>query len=204
MMRPEELSEMQLDALREVGSIGAGHAATALSQLVGRRVDLAVPTLQLVPMGEVPAIFGGPETLVAAVYNRLLGDLDGSILLAAPRDSSLALVDLMRNRPPGTARSFGRDEQALITHVSAILASAYLASIGRLADLSLMPAPPSFALDMAGAILEAVTVEVGTKADCAILLVTRFFETESPVDVHLFFMPDPDSLEVLLGRLGMT
>jgi chemotaxis protein CheC len=167
-------------------------------------VDLAVPTLQLVPIGEVPAIFGGPETLVAAVYNRLLGDLDGSILLAAPRDSSLALVDLMRNRAPGTTRSFGRDEQALLTHVSGILATAYLASIGRLADLSLMPAPPSFALDMAGAILEAVTMEAGTKADCAILVVTRFLEMESPVDVHLFFMPDPDSLEVLLGRLGVT
>jgi chemotaxis protein CheC len=204
MMRPEQLSEMQLDALREVGSIGAGHAATALSQLLGQKVDLAVPTLQLVPIGEVPAIFGGPETLVAAVYTRLLGDLGGSILLAAPRASSLALVDMLRNRPSGTTKSFGRGEQALITHISSVLSSAYLASIGRLADLSLMPAPPSFALDMAGAILEAVTLEVGMRADAALLVVTRFFEQESPIDVHLFFMPDPESLEVLLGRLGMT
>jgi chemotaxis protein CheC len=204
MMKPEQLSEMQLDALREVGSIGAGHAATALSQLVGQTVDLAVPQLQLVPIGEVPEIFGGPETLVAAVYNRLLGDLGGSILLAAPRNASLALVDMMRNREPGTTKSFGRAEEALVTHIASILASAYLASIARLADLNLMPAPPSFALDMAGAILQAVTLEVGMRADSAILVVTRFFETESPIDVYLFFMPDPESLEVLLGRLGMT
>jgi chemotaxis protein CheC len=203
-MRPEHLSEMQLDALREVGSIGAGHAATALSQMVGQSVDLAVPVLQLVPVGDVPTVFGGPETLVAAVYTRLLGDLGGAILLAAHRDASLALIDLMRNRPPGTTKSFGREEQALLTHIASIVVSAYLAAIGRLADLSLMPAPPSFALDMAGAILEAVTLEVGMKADCAILVVTRFFEHSSPVDMHLFFLPDPESLEVLLGRLGVT
>lgn len=204
MMKPEQLSELQLDALREVGSIGAGHAATALSQLVNRGVELAVPQLQLVPIGEVPTVFGGPETLVAAVYTRLLGDLEGGMLIAAPRDSSLALVDLMRNRPVGTTKSFGRSEQALLTHVASILASAYLASIARLADLSLLPATPSFALDMAGAILEAVTAEIGMKADSAILILTRFFESESPVDVHMFFLPDPESLEVLLGRLGMT
>ncbi len=204
MMRPDQLSEMQLDTLREVGSIGAGHAATALSQLVGQKVDLAVPVLQLVPIGQVPEIFGGPETLVAAVYNRLLGDLKGSILFAAPRASSLALVDMLRNRPAGTTKSFGRGEQGLMTHVASVLASAYLASIGRLADLSLLPAPPSFALDMAAAILEAVMLQVEQRADCALLVVTRFFENESPVDMHLFFMPDPDSLEVLLGRLGMT
>lgn len=204
MMKPEQLTDMQLDALREVGSIGAGHAATALSQLVDHRVDLAVPQLQLVPIGQVPSIFGGPETLVAAVYTRLLGDLEGGMLLAAPRDSSLALVDMMRNRPVGSTKSFGRSEQALLTHVASILSSAYLASIGRLADLSLLPAPPSFALDMAGAILQAVTAEVGMKANSAILILTRFFEHESPVDMYLFFLPDPESLEVLLGRLGMT
>lgn len=204
MMRPEQLSELQLDALREVGSIGAGHAATALSQLVGQKVDLSVPQLQLVPIGEVPTVFGGPETLVAAVYNRLLGDLSGSILLAAPRGASLALVDMLRNRPPGTTKSFGRAEQGLMTHVATVLASAYLASIARLADLNLLPSSPSFALDMAGAILEAVTIDVGMRADCALLVVTRFFEEESPIDVHVFFMPDPESLEVLLGRLGVT
>jgi chemotaxis protein CheC len=204
MMRPEQLSELQLDALREVGSIGAGHAATALSQLVNHGVDLSVPELQLVPIGQVPAVFGGPETLVAAVYTRLLGDLEGGMLLAAPRDSSLALVDLMRNRPVGSTKSFGRSEQALITHIATILASAYLASTARLADLSLLPAPPNFALDMAGAILQAVTAEIGMKADSAILIRTRFFEFDTPVDVHLFFLPDPESLEVLLGRLGMT
>ncbi len=203
-MRIEDLTAMQLDALREVGSIGAGHAATALSQLVDHRIDLEVPQLELLPIGSVPDVFGGPETLVGAVYDRMLGDLGGGLLFVAPRDSSLALVDLMRNRPVGTAKSFGTEEEAMITHVASILAASYVASIARLADLNILPAKPSFALDMAGAILEVVTAEIGMRAENALLLRTRFFSEETTVDAYMFFLPDPDSLDVLLGRLGVV
>jgi chemotaxis protein CheC len=203
-MRLEDLTDLQMDALREVGSIGAGHAATALSQLVDHRIDLEVPQLEMLPIGSVPDVFGGPETLVGAVYDRMLGDLGGGLLFVAPRDSSLALVDLMRNRPVGTAKSFGTEEEATITHVASILASSYIASIARLADLNILPARPSFALDMAGAILQVVTAETGMRAENALLLRTRFFNDETTVDAYMFFLPDPDSLDVLLGRLGVV
>lgn len=203
-MRTDSLSEMQLDALRETGSIGAGHAATALSQLVGHAVTIDVPTLEVIGMGEMPEMFGGPETLVAATFVRLLGDIGGSMLFVAPRAASLALVDLMRARPVGTARSFGADEEALVTHVASILVSAYAAAIARLADVSLLPARPSFALDMAGALIEAVASEAGMRAEHAVLLRTRFHSEDTAVDAYLFFLPDPAGLEVLLGRLGVA
>ncbi len=203
-MRLDGLSDMQVDALREVGSIGAGHAATALSQLVGHAVDIDVPTLELVGIGDVPNIFGGPETLVGAVYARLLGDVAGSMLFVAPRDASLALVDLMHGHDVGVARSFGAEEEALVTHVASVLISAYLAAVGRLSDLSVLPSRPSFALDMAGAILQAVTAEIGMRAEAALLLRTRFHAEDTSVDAYVFFLPDPDSLEIILGRLGLA
>jgi chemotaxis protein CheC len=200
----DTLTDMQVDALREVGSIGAGHAATALSQLVGHAIFIDVPTLDVVDIGDVPELFGGPEALVAGVHVRLLGDLGGSMLFMAERASALALVDLMRSRKVGTARTFGADEEALVTHVASILMSAYLAAIGRLADISLLPARASSALDMAGALMEAVTSSVALHADVALLLRTRFHDAETSVDAYLFFMPDPEGLEVLLGRLGVA
>lgn len=203
-MKVDTLNELQLDALRETGNIGAGHAATALSQLVGHPVTIDAPSLQVVGVGDVPEIFGGPETLVAAAFMRMLGDIGGSMLFVAPREASLALVDLMRARPVGTTRSFGADEEALFTHVSSILVSAYAAAIARLADVSLLPARPAFALDMAAALLEAVTAEIEMRADHAVLLRTRFYSHETVVDAYLFFLPDPTGLEVLLGRLGVA
>lgn len=203
-MRVDSLTELQLDALAETGNIGAGHAATALSQLVGHPVTIDSPHLQVVSFGDVPDLFGGPETLVAATLMRLLGDMGGSMLFVAPRAASLALIDLMRSRQIGTTKSFGADEEAMFTHVSSILVSAYAAAIGRLADLSILPARPAFALDMAAALLESVTAEAEMKADHAVLLRTRFFSEETVVDAYLFFLPDPTGLEVLLGRLGVA
>ena len=202
-MDPIDLTPMQRDALREIGNIGAGHAATALSQLVGKPISLTNPTLQIVGLAEVPRALGGPEQLVGAVYSRLLGDLAGGILFMATRDSSLALVDLMHGWPVGTSKTFGRDEEALLTHVVSVLSSAYLAAIARMADLSVLPGTPAFVLDMAGAILEAVTAELGMQVEHAVVVRTTFMDEETSVDAALFFLPDPGSLQVILTRVGV-
>jgi len=203
-MRFDMLTEIQMDALRETGSIGAGHAATALSQLVGHPVSIDVPTLEVLRVGEVPDLFGGPESLVVGVHVRLLGDLGGSMLFMAERASALALVDLMHARPIGSARSFSADEEAVVSHVASILMSAYVAAVGRLADISILPARASSTLDMAGAIMQAVTSDAAMRADVALLLKTRFRDSDTSVDAFLFFLPDPAGLGILLGRLGVA
>lgn len=202
-MDPRTLTDMQLDALGETGSIGAGHAATALSQMLGMPVEIDVPKLQVLPVSEVPMILGGPENLVGAVYSRLLGDLGGGLLFIAERDALLELSDLLRSRAPGTSKSLGPAEEATVTHAATVLISAYLAAVARLTGLSTLPGPAQFAFDMLGAILEGVTMQVGLKAENAILVLTRFATPQMSVDASLFYLPDPDSLEVMLGRLGV-
>ena len=203
-MDPQRLSALQLDALSEVGNIGAGHAATALSQLLGTAVGVTVPRVRLLSVTEVSSVFGGPENLVGAVYSRLLGDLSGGLLFVAPRDDLLALADALRSRPVGTAKSLGADEEGLVLHAASVLQSSYISAIARLAELSLLPSPADFAFDMMGAIMQAVTAAIGMRADTAILIMTRFETEEIAVDGALFYLPDPDSLEVLLGRLGIV
>lgn len=203
-MNVRSLSPMQLDALREVGGIGAGHAATALSQLVDRSVALEVPRIEVVGLSEIPYLFGGPEQLVGAVYARMLGDLSGGILFLAGREAALALVDLMRGHEVGTAKSMGHEEEALLRHVASILISAYLAAIARMADVDVLPSSPSLAFDMAGALLQAVVAEMSVTGAEAVLVRTAFVDEGRSVEAALFFVPDPESLAVILGRLGMA
>ena len=124
------------------------------------------------------------------------------------RSSALALVDLLRNRDVGTTRSLGADEEALITHSASVIISAYLAAIARLADLNLLPGRPAFAFDMLGGILEAVAMEIGLSADDAVVIKTEFLSDDAEkgeiVDAYVLFLPDPPSLETLLGRLGVS
>lgn len=203
-MDPRNLSDLQLDALRELASIGAGHATTALSQMLGKAVELQVPSFDLVPVTAVPSALGGPEHLAGVVYCPLLGDIGGGIVFIAERDALLSLADLLRSRPPGTTRSLHAEEEALVIHAASVLISAYVVAIGRMADMNVLPGPPAFAFDMLGAIMEAVTLQVGMAADTTLLIMTRFQEEDAVVDAGLFYLPDPDSLEVLLGRLGMV
>ncbi len=203
-MRPQALTELQLDTLREVGSIGAGHAATALSQLLDRPVGLQVPTIDVIDLSDVPYVFGGPSQLVFAVYARLVGDIGGGILFLATEEAALSLVDLLRGYETSTTQQLDVDEEDVLSHATGILISAYLAAIARLANLNVMSAAPVVALDMAGAILAAVATEVDMRDEQAVLVSTAFPDENNSVDAALFFLPDPDSLLTILARLGMA
>ena len=203
-MRPQALTELQLDVLREVGSIGAGHAATALSQLVDRPVALQVPTIAVIDLSDVPYVFGGPSQVVCAVYARLLGDIGGGILFLSTEEAALSLVDLLRGNETGTTQNLDVDEEEVLSNATAILIAAYLAAIARMAGLNVLSAAPVLAFDMAGAILAAVASEVDMRAEQAVFVSTAFLDENSSIDAALFFLPDPESLVTILGRLGMA
>jgi len=202
-MEVGQLNELQLDVIREVGNVGAGHAATALSQLTGNPIEVSLPALEIIPYSEVPELFGGPEELVGSVFVKLAGEMEGYILFMANRDSSLALVDMMLGRLQKTCRAIGHDEEKLITHTASMLISSYVAAIARMTDMSIMPSPASFSLDMAGAVLGSLAISASAQSDDIIFVRTAFGNEEATVDTALFFMPDSRGLEVILGRLGV-
>lgn len=199
-----DLTELQLDALREVGNVGASHAATALSQLLDRPLELEVPQIEVVSVTDIATLYGGPERLVAVVYCGMEGDVGGAVLFVAGDQTALALVDLMHGRPVGSSRELGEDGTKVFRHAGSILISAYLAAIARMADLEVLPSPPAFGFDMAGALLEDAIVEVGGGAAEALLVRTSFIDEGQAIEAGLFFIPEPESLEVILGKLGLA
>src|SRR5438128_2109597 len=103
-----DLKELQIDALREVANIGAGHAATALSQLTNRKIMISVPQINIVRLEEVPDLLGNPQDVVAAVLMHMLGDLTGRTLLLLPSVPSL-VVDLSAAVLTTTYLNFGHE-----------------------------------------------------------------------------------------------
>src|SRR4249919_2354917 len=96
------LKELQLDALREVANIGAGHAATALSQMIGQTIMISVPTINVSRLEEIPPQLSAPDEPVAAVLMHMLGDLTGRTLLVFPRRTAHYLASLLIRKPPTT------------------------------------------------------------------------------------------------------
>jgi len=146
------LSLIQLDALKEIGNVGAGNSATALSQLINRKIDMTVPQIAIMPLGDVPDVVGGADAMVAGVFLRVYGPAPSSILFLLPRDSAFALVDMLMGREHGTTISLNAMDESALMEIGNILAGAYLNALSHFTKLTLLPSIPSLAIDMAGAI----------------------------------------------------
>ena len=198
-----ELSPVQLDALREIGNVGAGNSATALSQIINHRIDMNVPEVSIVPITDVPDLVGGPDVMVAGVFLRVYGAAPSNILFLLPQESAFYLVDMILGKPHGETKSLDFMDESALMEIGNILAGAYLNALFNLTKLSLLPSIPALAMDMAGAILSVVLIQLGQMGDHALVIETEFQADEDGIKGHFFLVPDPGSLDTILTAVGV-
>jgi chemotaxis protein CheC len=199
------LKALQLDALREVANIGAGHAATALSQMIGGTIMISVPTINVSRLEEVPPQISAPEEPVAAVLMHMLGDLTGRTLLVFPKPTAARLASLMLRRP-GSSEELGEMEQSAIKEAGNILSSAYMNALSDFMGMMLLPSPPSLAVDMSTAVLTTAYLQFGTDRDYVFCVESEFYMTDVNEKLRGFFLllPDPASLQAILRAVRVA
>ena len=199
------LKALQLDALREVANIGAGHAATALSQMTNRTIMISVPTINVSRLEEVPPQISAPEEPVAAVLMHMLGDLTGRTLLVFPKPTAARLAALMLRRP-GSSEELGDMEQSAIKEAGNILSSAYMNALSDFMGMMLLPSPPSLAIDMSTAVLTTAYLQFGTDRDYVFCVESEFYMTDVNEKLRGFFLllPDPASLQAILRAVRVA
>lgn len=200
----ERLNAEQLDALREISNIGMGHAATALSQLVGKTVHLDVPKVNVLQISQVPEVLGGPQQLVIGIYMQILGDARGNILLIFPLNSAMELMENLLLKRPANSASLNELEVSTLKEVGNILSSAFLNALGTFLKLTLIPSVPILSCDMAGAVVDYVLIELGKVGDISLMVETEFRSEEDRIRGHFYMIPDADSLEIILTSLGIA
>lgn len=200
LLNLDELTPAQLDALREVGNIGAGHGATALSQLLGKRIHITVPKANVLALSEIPSLVGDPNTLVAGLTLSILGDATGKILLLFPRDSALHLADMLLKQEIGTSKILTEMGHSAIKEAGNILTGAYLSAMNEFLGMLLLISVPTLVFDMAGALLATVTqgMEDATKVIC---IETKFIDTNEVVGGYFILVPDAISLRAIFQAI---
>lgn len=205
MLDIQDLEEAQLDALKEVANIGAGHAATALSQMTDHRIMINVPRLQVARIDEVPGLIGNPETVVAAVLMHVLGDLTGRTLLVLPRASAVRLAEILLQREPGSLKVFGELEQSALKEAGNILCAAYMNALSDFMGMMLLPSVPSLVMDLCAAVLTTVYGDLGNERDFVFSIETEFrMDNGEPVGGHFLLLPDIESLQVILKSIRLA
>ena len=195
------LTENQKDALREIGSICAGNAATALSQLTQTKIDITIPQILFLPLERVPEAVGGADRLVTGLLLQVLGDLRSRILfIFFPRDA-LILTTFMTNKPLSEASIMTDIERSALREIGVVLASAYLGVLSNFVGMSLIPTVPELITDMAGAIVDYILIELSSKSQFALLVKSEFTELRRSVTGHFFLVPDPTALEIIIKAI---
>ena len=200
------LKTIQLDALRETANIGAGHAATALSQMTGSTIMIKVPAISVAGLSELPAHFSPEEEPVAAVMMHMLGDLTGRTLLVFPKPTVMRLAELMLRRPIGSSVAFSEMETSAIKEAGNILSGAYMNALSDFLGMLLLPSPPSLVIDMSTAVLTSAFGEFAPDPDAILCVESEFVLTELKQSLRGFFLllPDPASLQVMLRALRLA
>jgi chemotaxis protein CheC len=199
------LTPNQLDALREVANIGAGHAATALSQMIGQTIMISVPRINVSRLEDVPPQVAEPEEPVAAVLMHMMGDLTGRTLLVFPRRTAQRLASLLLRRPP-ESDAFTEMEQSAIKEAGNILSSAYMNALSDFMGMMLLPSPPSLAIDMSNAVLTTAYLQFGSDKDYVFCVESEFLMTDVDERLRGFFLllPDVASLQSILKAIRVA
>lgn len=195
-------SEAQLDALREVANVGCGHAANALSKLVGgRKVQIEVPRAVLTLAAEMPQIVGGLDVRVVITALDMLGELEGRLLLVMEENDAHQLsMELLQGEIPAGQQV----ELSAICEAGNIVASACLNAISAFTGLKLLPSTPTVWRDKAGAALKTATQDLECEAGLVMVLEARFTASSEPaIGGQLLVLPRRSSVDVLLRRLGV-
>lgn len=204
----ERIKPYHLDVLKEVGNIGAGNAATALSRLLNKLIDMNVPSVRVVSFQEITELIGGADEIVAAVYLRIEGNVPGNMFFILTLQEAEELIGKLTGLQDINLTKQKMSEMAVsaLQELGNILAGSYLSALSDLTKLNLQPSVPALTIDMFGAVLNYGLIELSHVSDYAIVIDTRITEMENDAKQstgHFFLLPDPESFTKLFKALGV-
>ncbi|MBM7581404.1 chemotaxis protein CheC [Caldicoprobacter guelmensis] len=200
----DNLSSLYLDILKEIGTIGAGNAATSFSKLLNRRIDMNVPEVKIAEFRDVEEMMGGAETPVVGIYLEFNGDISGTVLVILDCVSAKHITSLLLGDAPVAQKEFSEIEISALEEIGNILTAAYLGAISSFTGLTMKPSVPSFAYDMLGAILSVPMIQFGQSSDKAMFIETDLINGTERFRSHFIVIPDIESFPVILKALGVV
>lgn len=193
-----QLKKWQEDALKELGTMGAGHAATALSKLVNQKVQMSVPHAKLIQLKEIPKIFKSEQKIYTAVYMEVISEIKAGMMLIFSNKNAIRLSNILNKREDTILKELGVSS---LKECANICINAYLNALNNFIDLWFTPTIPSLVTDMIGAILDGVAIEFSQKGESALVIENQLKVGEKALTAHIVFFPSDESLKLILDTL---
>ena len=197
----DDMDRMELDIIREVGSIGTGNAASALSSLLGTRVGMSIPQVYVLSYDDATEKLGDPEKVVAGVLTRMSGEISGIMLFLFDLDYINEILARLLGKTASSYEELGEMEISALNEVGNIMISTYVSAMGSLADIKIELSVPSVAVNMLGALISVPIVEMGYETDKLLMINGKFCIESQEYDSDMLMLPDIKSLNHLMNKL---
>ncbi len=201
----DELNDMHVDVLTELGNIGTGNAATSLAALIGKEIDISVPSVKILGFNEVAEFVGGPENIVMGMLIKIDGDIDGMILYVFDNDFIENVMKAFFSKSFTSFDELSEMEISAFNEIGNIMASAYVNALASMTGLTINISTPSMCIDMAGAILSVPSIEFARVGNKVLFIDDsfRFGGSSEKVKSNMILVPEMESLNKLFAMLGV-
>ncbi|HTY09249.1 MAG TPA: chemotaxis protein CheC [Candidatus Edwardsbacteria bacterium] len=199
------LSTIQIDALKEVSNIGAGHAATALSDMTGQKVLINIPVITIDSLATIFAKTARPGEQVVGVLINLMGDIHGRTLMLFAESEAFKFCESLLRKEPGAVRTLTDIERSCLNETSNILTCAYMNALGDLLGVMVVPSTPELLYDTAGAVERDVTTRTAAEREVVVSIKNEFTFIDKSIKLMGYFLllPDHDSLRALFTAMHL-
>jgi chemotaxis protein CheC len=194
-----------MDALKEIGSIGAGNATTALASMLNVEIIMEVPKPELMEASKISSSICPEEEIIVGIFTEVSNDITGSIMFLMQMDSAHYLVNRMMNKSLDNEDPFNDFELSAMKEIGNIIIGAYLSALSGMTRMTITPSIPYISVDMAAAILSVPAVQFGQYGNNGLLIETKFRSKTGARSISGYFilMPEEDSYAKILTSLGV-
>ena len=199
----EQVNEMYVDVLREIGNIGAGNATTAIASMLGIRLDMSVPKVELLEVSQLGSAICPEDETIVGIFLEVQIDIEGSMMFLLKMDSAQFLVNKLMGRDGDLKEEFDEMDLSALKEIGNIIAASYLSALSAMTNLVITPSIPYIAVDMAASILSVPAIQFGQFGDNALLIETEFGD-DVMINGYFILMPEQDSYDKILTALGLS
>lgn len=196
------LNDFQMDILREIGNIGAGNAATALSEFLCDKVLLTAPELHVIDVDKMADLLGGPENEAVGILIEMKLDIKGMLMFILDKKFTHLLINVLLNENSEGFENITDMGMSALMEIGNILSGSYVNAISAMTGLNIGLSTPQISIDMVGSILSYPAAVFGEMGDKLLLIEENFISKMNTVKSHLLIIPDLKSLEIILKILG--
>ena len=206
-----KLSEIQKDALKEVGNIGAGNAANALAKMIDKRVDINIPSVEMIELDVLADNITKKNEKLIVAWSNVTGKAKATVLtMFAIRDiiklSSIIIEDDMQQKLSeskiNSVQNFPEFYRSAIAELGHILASHYTSALGDLLMIRLMTEAPDISVDKGKQLFNILKDEVGILKKLSLVITTNVIIKDIKIVGTFLFIPDIETLHELLEALS--